>query len=391
MSENELKPKLRFKGFVNNLKIRKLNECGDLISGYAFKSEYFGENGIKLFTPKNFTKYGKENFTIENTKYTSERVDDKYICKKGDLLVLLTDLTPSCELLGKPVILDSQKVLLNQRIVKFVTNKEIDKIFLLNFLLTDSYHKRIKETASGTTVRHSSNKAIEETSIYLPSLDEQQKIASFLSAVDSYIENLKQQKEALEQYKKGMMQKIFNRQIRFKDENGKEFPEWEEKPLNEVSFITTGSSNREDSSEVGEYTFFDRSVDIRKSNKYLYDTEAIIVAGEGQEFIPKYFYGKFDLHQRAYAIMYFKNVIGRFLYYYINHNKEYLKKMSVGTTMPSLRLPIFNKMHIRLPNLEEQTKIATILSEQDRLIEAKKLKIEKAEKWKKGLLQQLFI
>jgi len=82
--------------------------------------------------------------------------------------------------------------------------------------------------------------------------------------------------------------------------------EWEEKKLGEVAFITTGKSNREDSlKEDGIYTFFDRSEDIRTSNKYLFDTEAIIVGGEGQKFIPKYFVGKFDLHQRAYAIMNF--------------------------------------------------------------------------------------
>jgi type I restriction enzyme S subunit len=71
--------------------------------------------------------------------------------------------------------------------------------------------------------------------------------------------------------------------IRFKEFGG----EWEEKKLSMVSNITTGGSNREDSTENdGEYTFFDRSEDVRTSARYLFDDEAIIIAGEGQKFTP---------------------------------------------------------------------------------------------------------
>ncbi len=73
------------------------------------------------------------------------------------------------------------------------------------------------------------------------------------------------------------MQKIFAREIRFRDENGEEYGEWEERKLGEIALITTGSSNREDSNLDGQYAFFDRSQDIRSSNQYLFDTEAIIV------------------------------------------------------------------------------------------------------------------
>ena len=116
------------------------------------------------------------------------------------------------------------------------------------------------------------------------------------------------------------MQKIFSQELRFKDENGNEFPRWEVKKLGEIAKITTGSSNREDSNLDGEYTFFDRSQDIRSSNRYLFDAEAIIVPGEGQVFVPKYFKGKFDLHQRTYAIMDFKDIDGIFLFYSISYN-----------------------------------------------------------------------
>jgi type I restriction enzyme S subunit len=80
----------------------KLIEHLDLLSGFAFSKYIFFRNRQKLVTPKNFTKNGVAEFNIENTKFTIEDFDEKYICKENDLLLLLTDLTPSCELLGKP-------------------------------------------------------------------------------------------------------------------------------------------------------------------------------------------------------------------------------------------------------------------------------------------------
>ena len=144
-------------------------------------------------------------------------------------------------------------------------------------------------------------------------VNEQIKIASFLSAIDRKISLLIKKYELLVKYRKGVMQKIFNQEIRFKDKVGKDFPKWNKVRLLDIADSTTGSSNRVDSSLVGQYTFFDRSEDIRTSDKYLFDCEAIIVGGEGQAFIPKYFVGKFDLHQRAYAIMNFKNSLGKFI------------------------------------------------------------------------------
>ncbi|TDR30673.1 restriction endonuclease subunit S [Hydromonas duriensis] len=167
--------------------------------------------------------------------------------------------------------------------------------------------------------------------------------------------------------------------------------EWEVKFLGEISKISTGSSNREDSTSAsGAYTFFDRSQEIRTSDIYLFDGEAVIVAGEGQEFIPKYFCGKFDLHQRTYAIMDFQLSFGLYLFYYIYQFRAYFLKQAVGSTVKSLRLPMFQKMAIALPSLNEQQKIADCLSSLDELITAQTQKIEALKLHKKGLMQKLF-
>ena len=189
----------------------RLGNLVDLTSGFAFKSDFFSEDGNKLITPKNFTTTGKANFTDTNTKWTTEISDKKYICRPNDLLVLLTDLTQSCELLGKPILLsqDDGNVLLNQRIVKIIPNRKLEKPFLLYLLLTDDFHELIVSTASGTTVKHSSNKVLQNFHFYLPCLEEQTKIANFLSAIDQKIEVVVQQIEQAKQWKKGLLQQMF--------------------------------------------------------------------------------------------------------------------------------------------------------------------------------------
>lgn len=189
----------------------KFGDLVDLISGFAFKSDYFAEDGRKLITPKNFTTTGKTNFTDINTKWTTEEIDEKYICYPNDLLVLLTDLTQSCELLGKPVLLsqDNGNVLLNQRIVKVIPRQKVQKSFLLYLLLTDSYHELIVSTASGTTVKHSSNNVLKSYTFNLPCLEEQTKIANFLVAIDQKIEVVAHQLEQAKQWKNGLLQQMF--------------------------------------------------------------------------------------------------------------------------------------------------------------------------------------
>jgi type I restriction enzyme S subunit len=170
----------------------------------------------------------------------------------------------------------------------------------------------------------------------------------------------------------------------------KDSGEWVEKKLGDVAKITTGKSNREDSSLDGEFTFFDRSEDIRSSSIYLFDCEAVIVAGEGQQFIPKYFVGKFDLHQRTYAIMNFNYVVGLFVYYLVHVKQSYFLAQAVGSTVKSLRLPIFENMPVSLPSLPEQTKIATFLTSIDDRIEALSEQLELTRDYKKGMMQRIF-
>jgi len=226
---------------------------------------------------------------------------------------------------------------------------------------------------------------LKEFPALIPPLPEQKKIAQILSTWDKAIETVEKLIENSQQKKKALMQQLLTGKKRFPGFDG----EWKEVRLGNISHIATGGSNREDSSLDGKFAFFDRSEDIRTSNQYLFDNEAVIIPGEGQDFVPKHFKGKFDLHQRTYAIMEFKEVTGKFLYYYIGYHRHYFLAQAVGSTVKSLRLPMFQKMPIKLPHIEEQQKIASTLSSTDQEIETWQQEIFHLKQEKKALMQQL--
>jgi type I restriction enzyme S subunit len=137
--------------------------------------------------------------------------------------------------------------------------------------------------------------------------------------------------------------------------------EWRTTPMGALCSIKNGKSNTEDAVEDGAYAFFDRSKQVKRSSKYLFDCEALIIPGEGTEFLPKKYNGKFDLHQRAYALYEFKDIDPKYLYYYLIHSKDYWPRVAVGATVKSLRLRHFEDLPIIHPPLPEQQRIVTKL------------------------------
>jgi type I restriction enzyme S subunit len=140
---------------------------------------------------------------------------------------------------------------------------------------------------------------------------------------------------------------------------------WERAILGELCTIQSGSSNTQDADPNGEFVFFDRSRTPKKSNRYLLECEAVIIAGEGAEFRPKKYTGKFDLHQRAYAIYGFGDrLIGDYLYYYLEHVHTYFQEVAVGSTVKSLRQRHFHDLPVNFPaSMAEQQRIVGILDQ----------------------------
>lgn len=135
-------------------------------------------------------------------------------------------------------------------------------------------------------------------------------------------------------------------------------------PMGTLCLIDSGSSNAQDAVEDAPYVLFDRSKKIKRSTRYLFDCEALIIPGEGAEFLPRYFIGKFDLHQRAYALHSFSDRIDvRYLYYYLIYQKDYWPRVAVGATVKSLRRRHFENLPVTVAPLPEQQRIVAILDE----------------------------
>ncbi len=266
--------------------------------------------------------------------------------------------------------------------------------YLGYFLNSNLYHNQLLPLITGIKVSSVSKSSIKTTEIYYPCLEEQEKIAGFLSKVDELINECESEVKDLEEQKKGLMQKIFSQQIRFKDSNNNPYPDWEEKYVNEVCDISTGKGNTQDKEDNGIYPFYVRSAIIERSNKYIFDGEAVLTVGDGVGTGKVYHYvnGKFNFHQRVYKMSNFNGILGKYFYYYFStHFYDRVKKMTAKTSVDSVRLEMISKMTLLIPCQEEQEKIAKVLSKMDELIEEKKALLIDLQQFKKGLLQQMFV
>jgi type I restriction enzyme S subunit len=139
---------------------------------------------------------------------------------------------------------------------------------------------------------------------------------------------------------------------------------WNIVPMGKLCSIQSGKSDTKDAVPDGPYAFFDRSKTVKRSNRFLRDCEALILPGEGTEFLPRHHIGKFDLHQRAYALFDFRPEISvKFLYYYLHHSADYFPRVAVGATVKSLRLRHFEDLPVSITDIETQHRIVTLLDE----------------------------
>ena len=183
---------------------------GDYISikhGYAFKGDFISttNNGVVLVTPGNFAIGG--GFKENKCKYFTGDYPKEYVLKPNDLIVTMTDLSKNGDTLGYSALVpDTSRIYLhNQRIgLVQIESDEISKDYLYWFMRTRKYQKKIVATASGSTVKHTSPSRICEIEIELPSLEEQNKIASLLNNIENKIyessainNNLEQQAQAI--------------------------------------------------------------------------------------------------------------------------------------------------------------------------------------------------
>ena len=282
------------------------------------------------------------------------------------------------------VYLDNKPSVFGGFVIRGKNKGNYDPMFFRYLLSSPTARKKIIVKGAGAQHFNIGQDGLSKVCLDIPSIQEQEKIAKLISRIDKRIATQNKIIEDLKKLKSTIVEKILF-SIR-------------EAPsifLGSIAYITNGNGDVQDANltkQEGWYPFFDRSEEIKWFPSYSFDKEAIIYAGEGQSFSPRYYKGKFALHQRCYAIIDFdKRALPRYCYHYMNTMNSYFVKKAVGSTVPSLRMDTFEKAKIRIPSLVEQKRICTIIDSLCFKIELECGLLFQIESLKSYLLQQMFI
>lgn len=374
-------PDLRFQEFQDNWKEVRLGKiCSTFKSGSNITSKdifeeglypVYGGNGLRGFT----NIFSHEGFYF-------------LIGRQGAL----------CGNINKV----NGKIFISEHAIAVQTNSENDTEWLAQKL--EYYNlNRLSESSAQPGLAVSK---LERLKLKIPSLPEQHKIASFLSAVDKNIQQLTRKKELLEIYKKGVMQQLFSKQVRFKDEDGKDFPEWTWVGGNKL-FDNISDKNHNSDLPILAITqdqgAIPRDLINYKITVTKQSVESYKVVQKGDFVISlRTFQGGIeysDYHgicSPAYIVLRAnsKNVDKTFYKLYLKTSfyiKQLQKNLEGIRDGKMISYKYFSEIKIPFPSIEEQKKIADFLSAIDKKIEAISQQIEKTQSFKKGLLQQMFV
>ncbi|WEV49788.1 restriction endonuclease subunit S [Acinetobacter sp. ESL0695] len=392
-------PKLRFKEFSGDWNNYQINDISTVTSGGtpSRSNSKFWDNGtIPWITTSlvdfNIIKDANEFITEEGLNNSSAK-----IFSKNTILIAMYGQGVTR---GKVAILGIEATT-NQACAAITLKPTFNTTFIFQNIM--NRYEEIRELSNDGGQKNLSAAIIKNININCPSKPEQTKIATFLTAVDEKISQLSQKQELLTQYKKGMMQKLFSQQIRFKADDGSEFGEWEEKLLNDITQITMGSSPKSENYNENQLglPLLQGNADIknRLSHPRIFTSEITKKCNIGDILLsvraPVGFVA-LSKHNacigRGLASIRAKTNINQgFIYQVLLLKETKWASLSQGSTFESVNSEQIKNLNIHLPTLPEQTKIANFLSAIDQKIDLTTQQLEQAKQWKKGLLQQMFI
>ncbi|MDZ5253771.1 restriction endonuclease subunit S [Clostridium sp. LIBA-8841] len=394
MSKNV--PKLRFKGFEDEWKKYKADDLFINISDKKHNGEL---NVLSVTQDKGVLL--REELEID-IKFDVESVKNYKRVKAGDFIISLRSFQGGFEISNQEGLISPAYTVFN-----FKDSEKFNSKYFSYIFKSSRFIKKLAGLIYGVR----DGKAISFTdfktmTFFCPSLEEQEKIANFLSKVDSIIEKQEKKVEYWNSYKKGMMQKIFSQKIRFKDENGRDYPEWEEKKLGSVCSMFSGGTPASKNKMYydGDIPFI-RSAEINLCTTELKLSElglknssakmvdkgdllyALYGATSGEVGIARM---KGAINQAILCIK-SKEIINCYLLNLLRYNKEKIIETYIQGGQGNLSAAIIKELSFNFPCLVEQNRIAKFLSNIDNIIEKENQKLEELRKWKKGLLQQMFV
>ena len=390
-------PQLRFPEFDQPLLTDILLNLTDVLRcGIAATPKYV-DSGITFLSSQNVTPTGK--ILMDKCNFISEdyykKISKNAKLLKGDILYSRVGAR-----YGNAAIFPFEGDYgVYVSLTHIRASQKLDNTFL-KFLLNSPIGKTQakKGVFQGGGVPNLNVKVVEKFKINFPSKPEQQKIAAFLTAVDAKIEQLIKKKELLDEYKKGLMQQIFSQAIRFKADDGSDFPDWKENKVDEFMEVTRGQvlavpEMRQVESEIFKYPVYSSQTKNNGLTGYYTDylfEDCITWTTDGANAGDvNYRAGKFYCtnvcgvlrSKKGYANLCIAQILNSVSRRYVSY---------VGN--PKLMNNVMEKIKISIPSsINEQTKIANFLSSVDSKIEEVGKQLDESKQFKKALLQKMFV
>lgn len=342
--------------------------------------KYYPKNDVRNYRCIELEHIEQETGRINGWSNSNEQKSSKTYFKSGD--VLYGKLRPY---LKKYYLAEFNGVCSTEIWVINSKTNFVDNGYLFYLIQTKKFNN-VANISTGTRMPRADWKYIRNTIFNIPPLPQQQKIAQILSTWDKAIELKEKLIEQKKQQKKGLMQNLLTGKVRLSGFDG----EWEEIELGSLCNISTGKLDANAMCENGRYKFFTCAKEVYSINEYGFDTEALLISGNGANVgYIHYYNGKFNAYQRTYVLDGFICSI-HFIKYVLDRNLEerIFKEKCAGNT-PYIRRSTLSEMKIQLPSLQEQKAIAQILSTADKEIDLLTQELEQLKLQKKGLMQLL--
>ncbi|UTA67893.1 restriction endonuclease subunit S [Emticicia sp. 21SJ11W-3] len=403
----KLQPQLRFPEFEGDWNEQNLGNTVKINQGLQIPiSERYTKQieGSHFYITNEFLREGNLK------KYYIKNPSNSVLCTKEDILMTRTGNTG--------MVVTNVEGAFHNNFFKIAYPNYIRKQYLFYFLNLLKTQTQILKLAGTSTIPDLNHGDFYRIKIQLPTFEEQTKIANFLTAIDEKIQALQKKKSLLEQYKKGVMQKIFSQELRFKQDDGSDFPDWEEKTLGEMGEAYNGLTGKtKESFGIGKpYIQYKQIFDNSKINTKNFD---FVKIGENENQSKVIFGDVFftvssetpneigyssvlldmvddDLYLNSFCFGY-RPFSLKILYPYFaqflfrsEHFRTKIIKLAQGSTRYNMSKVQLMKLTIQLPSFEEQHKISNFLSGIDEKINKVSQQIEYTQTYKKGLLQQMF-
>lgn len=404
-------PELRFPEFSSEWEETYLGSIGDFKNGINKDKDDFGF-GVPFINLNNV--FGKLSVSYGNYDLVNanEKEQEVYNLKKGDTLFIRSSVKPSGVGLAAVVDNELSNTVYSGFLIRFRENEKykINDNFKRYAFSAPLFRKQVLRKATSSANTNINQEELKRLILNLPSKEEQSKIGEFLSKLDRLIKLEEKKLELLEEQKKGYMQKIFSQELRFKDENGINYPEWEERKLGDIANIVGGgtpSTNNElfwngdiswfTPTEVGLSKYVEDSVrkiteqGLKQSSAKLLPRGTILLttrATLGRMSILK---NEAATNQGFQSLVLKEGYSNDFIYYNSQKLDNYLKKVANGSTFLEVSNKEVSKFKLNIPVEEEQIKIGKLFSKLDKKLEIYERKIIYLSNFKKGLLQKIFI